>query len=47
MEGLQENAKTNALKVEMGEYYPLYQQWQHVKSYNGVQARMPFEFRIH
>lgn len=46
VEGLQENAKTNALKVEMGQYYPLYQQWQHVKSYNGVQARMPFEFRI-
>lgn len=46
MDGLQENAKTNALKVEMGQYYPLYQQWQHVKSYNGVQARMPFEFTI-
>lgn len=46
VEGLQENAKTNTLKVEMGQYYMLYDQWQHVKSYNGVQARMPFEFRI-
>lgn len=47
MDGLQENARTNALKEEMGQYYSLYQQWQHVKGYNGVQARMPFEFRIH
>lgn len=46
MEGFGENAKTNALKEELGQYYPLYEQWQHVKSYNGVQARMPFEFRI-
>lgn len=46
MDGLQENAKTSALKVEMGQYYMLYEQWQHVKSYNGVQARMPFEFKI-
>lgn len=46
LENLEENAKTNALKEEMGQYYPLYEQWQHVKSYNGVQARMPFEFTI-
>jgi protease-4 len=47
MEGFEENAKTNALKEEMGQYYSLYEQWQHVKRYNGVQARMPFEFQIH
>lgn len=47
MEGFEENAKTNALKEEMGQYYSLYEQWQHVKQYNGVQARMPFEFQIH
>lgn len=46
IEGFGENTKTNALKEEMGQYYSLYEQWQHVKSYNGVQARMPFEFRI-
>jgi protease-4 len=46
MDGLQENARTNALKEEMGQYYMLYEQWQHVKSYHGVQARMPFELRI-
>jgi protease-4 len=46
VEGFEENAKTNALKEEMGQYYSLYEQWQHVKRYNGVQARMPFEFQI-
>jgi protease-4 len=46
MDGLQENARTNAIKEEMGQYYMLYEQWQHVKSYHGVQARMPFELRI-
>jgi protease-4 len=47
VDGLQDNARTTALKEEMGQYYSLYEQWQHVKGYNGVQARMPFEFRIH
>ena len=45
-ESFGENAKTNAMKEEMGQYYMLYEQWQHVKSYQGVQARMPFEFKI-
>jgi protease-4 len=45
-ESLNENSRTNAIKEEMGQYYMLYEQWQHVKSYHGVQARMPFEFKI-
>jgi protease-4 len=44
--GFEENAKTSSLKQEMGQYYPLYEQWQRVKNYQGVQARMPFEFQI-
>ncbi|MFZ2907042.1 MAG: signal peptide peptidase SppA [Cyclobacteriaceae bacterium] len=47
LDGLEENARTKAVREEMGQYYPLYEQWQHVKSYYGVQARMPFEFQIH
>lgn len=47
LDGLEENARTKAIREEMGQYYPLYEQWQHVKSYYGVQARMPFEFQIH
>jgi protease-4 len=46
-ESLNENARTNAIKEEMGQYYMLYEQWQHVKTYHGVQARMPIEFKIH
>jgi protease IV len=47
IEGFEDNTRTNALKEELGQYYPLYKQWQHVRRYNGVQARMPFEFQIH
>ena len=47
VEGFESNVRTNALKEEMGQYYPLYEQWQRVKSYNGAQALMPFEFQIH
>jgi protease IV len=47
LEGFEESTRTNTIKEEMGQYYPLYEQWQHVKSYQGVQARMPYEFQIH
>lgn len=46
VEGFGENARVNAVKEEMGQYYPLYKQWQHVKRFHGVQARIPFEFQI-
>lgn len=47
MSQLEDNAKVNTLKQEMGVYYPLYQQWQHVQHYQGTQARLPFEIIIH
>jgi protease IV len=47
MSQLEENSKVDALKKEMGVYYPIFQQWQHVQHYQGTQARMPFEFEIH
>lgn len=47
MGDLEQNARTAASKAELGEYYPWFRQWQRVKSYQGVQARMPFEFEIH
>jgi protease IV len=47
MSQLENNAKVNTLKSEMGIYYPIFQQWQHVQHYQGVQARIPFEFEIH
>jgi protease-4 len=42
----EEEAKVNALKEEMGIYYPYYQQWNSVKTYQGTQARLPYEFKI-
>lgn len=46
MESIEENARVSALKEEMGENYIYYQYWQRIKSYNGTQARMPYEFII-
>jgi protease-4 len=46
MGDLQESTKTALLKNELGEYYPWFRQWQHVKEYRGVQARMPVEVVI-
>ncbi len=47
MSKFQENSKTDALKSELGEHYIWYQQLQKIKSFQGAQARMPFEFNIH
>lgn len=41
-----EDAQVKAMKEQLGEHFYLYQQWQHVKSYEGIQARMPFEMKI-
>lgn len=46
MEGIEENARVSAMKEELGDNYIYYQYWQHVKRYNGIQARMPYEFVI-
>jgi len=39
----QEDEKT---KAKLGELYLWYQQLQHIKQYQGAQARLPFEFQI-
>lgn len=44
---LEENAKTKMLRQELGENYPMIEQIKKVKSYQGTQARMPFELKIH
>jgi protease IV len=36
-----------ALRAQLGEYYTWYLQFQKVKTYQGAQARMPFEIQIH
>jgi protease-4 len=47
MSQFEENAKTDALKTELGEYYIWYEQMQKIKTYQGEQARMPFELHFH
>src|SRR5258706_2523759 len=47
MGDLEQSTKAAILKNELGEYYPWFRQWQHVKEYKGVQARMPMELVIH
>lgn len=42
----EEDTKLKTLKEQLGEHFYLYQQWKHVKSYQGTQARMPFEMKI-
>ncbi|MBL0744939.1 signal peptide peptidase SppA [Chryseolinea lacunae] len=43
---IEEDGETEALKEQLGAQYYIYQQWQHVRSYQGTQARMPFEMKI-
>ncbi len=40
------SAKAFLLERDLGEYYPWFKQWQRVKEYQGVQARMPWEVKI-
>jgi protease-4 len=42
----EDDAKTKALKSELGEYYPWYLQWEKVENYEGVQLRMGVEFEV-
>jgi protease-4 len=43
----EEDARTEALQAELGDLYGWYQQVHDLKRYQGVQARMPFELRLH
>ena len=44
---IEEEDNTNALEEELGSYYHLYEYWKVVRSYQGTQARMPYELKIH
>jgi protease IV len=37
----------NKMKNELGEFYIYYEQIQRLKTWQGAQARMPFEFKLH
>lgn len=42
-----EESQVRAMRKQLGEYYYMYEQLQHIKSYQGTQARMPFELQLH
>ena len=46
MGDIEETIEAKALQKELGTYYPWYQQWKKVKNHQGVQARMPIEFKV-
>ncbi len=41
-----EEAEVRSMKEQLGENFYLYEQWKRVRSYQGIQARMPFEMNI-
>jgi protease IV len=43
---VEETTQARIMKEQLGEYYPLYLQWQRIKNYQGTQARMPLQFEI-
>jgi protease-4 len=46
MSDMEENTKTKMLREELGEHYHTLEQLKKLKSYQGAQARMPFEVLI-
>ena len=45
-EDLEEETQTRLLKSQMGEYYPMYREWNRIKNYQGTQTRMPVQFEV-
>ncbi len=43
---IEEEENNTSLKSELGVYYHLYEYWNTVKTYQGTQARMPYELKI-
>jgi protease IV len=43
---IEETTQARIMKEQLGEYYPVYLQWQRIKNYQGTQARMPLQFQI-
>jgi protease IV len=41
-----EEEENTTLKEELGSYYHLYEYWNQVKTFQGTQARMPYELKI-
>lgn len=46
MTSLEENARAESLRTELGDLYPWYTQFKKIETFQGEQARMPFELQI-
>ncbi len=46
MGNVEDEVRTAMIRREMGEHYGWYKEWEKVKSYQGVQTRMPIEFTV-
>jgi protease-4 len=46
MQKFSQDMKANAIKKELGVHYKYYQKIKEIEKYQGIQARMPFEFVI-
>lgn len=44
---IEEDENETTMKQALGSYYHLYEYWNVVKSYQGTQARMPYELKVH
>jgi protease-4 len=47
LNNMEENSQASAIRSELGDLYPWYQQFKKVKTYQGTQAVLPFELNIH
>lgn len=43
---VEENVKVRTMRSELGDYYVWYHQFNKIKTYQGAQARLPFEFTL-
>ena len=46
MGNVEDEVRTSMMKKELGENYQWYRAWERAKTYQGVQARMPVEFKV-
>lgn len=47
MKGLETSARAGLVRQYVGDLYPMFERVRQVKQYEGIQARMPFEFEFH
>jgi protease-4 len=46
MTGMESRVRTHFLESELGETYPYYEKMKQLQKFEGIQARMPYDFLI-